>query len=97
MILNLTCSSAWNTPFLAMEFMCGVRILRYSEFGMIWGFEDVVVPHLNEIVEYLDDILFFARERGPPQESLEDRRHSDITVKNEWQTTLLYYSSLTHA
>ncbi|CAL1138782.1 unnamed protein product [Cladocopium goreaui] len=24
---------------------------------------DVVVPHLNEIVEYLDDILFFAKER----------------------------------
>ena len=29
--------------------------------------KDVVVPHLNEIVEYLDDILFFAKERALPR------------------------------
>lgn len=55
----------------------GIYCTRYS------GFEDVVVPHLNEIVEYLDDILFFARERAPPQET-EDCRHCDIAVN---QTT----------
>lgn len=43
MILNLTCSSAWNMPFLVMEFMCegtgnhsGPRNLLYSLLG-VWG------------------------------------------------------------
>ena len=29
----------------------------------VWPDKDVVVPRLNEIVEHLDDILFFAQER----------------------------------
>lgn len=39
----------------------------HLEAGQKHDAKDVVVPHLNEIVEYLDDILFFAKERALPR------------------------------